>query len=305
MKRVVISLLAVWVFGASVFAQEQTMVFTRVPVDPALLGTAGASSASSESVTWSAFGNSAAMGFNTNRFGIAADYAQWAPGALGSERMAIASCVALGSKLHLSLAALYSKGASYEMFDDKGVSAGEFQMSDMMGAIGLSLLLSPQFSVGVNARYASQQLYEEGGLSSVLADLYLMYKVSMFQFSAGARSLGPSQEDASSLKFGAPSSANLAAWAEIPASAHSFGIGLNSDVFFNGGVSVSAGAEYSFNKMVFVRGGYQYATDKAPIPSYASAGLGLKIAGITLDASYVLASKTVGGSFNVALGCRF
>ena len=305
MKRVVLSLILALGFGIAAGAQEQSMVFTRIPADPALAGTAGASAASSESVNWAAFGNSAAMAFHNGRFGVSADYSQWAHSALGSDRMAIASFISLGPRFKLSLAALYGMGASYEMIDDRGVSTGEFQMSDMMGAVGISLLLAPQLSVGVNARYAMQQLDRSGGPSSVMADAYLMYKLGAVQLSAGAMSLGPGTKDEAGASFGAPASGNLAAWAEFPVSVHSFGVGLDSDVFFNGGVSVSAGAEYSFNKMLFARAGYHFATDKAPIPSYASAGLGVKIAGVTLDAAYFLGSSTVGGSLNLALGCRF
>lgn len=41
----------------------------------------------------------------------------------------------------------------------------------------------------------------------------------------------------------------------------------------------------------FARLGYNYASDKAPVPSFASVGIGFRIRSVRIDASYILPEK--------------
>ena len=51
------------------------------------------------------------------------------------------------------------------------------------------------------------------------------------------------------------------------------------------------GVEYSYRNAAFARLGYNYASDKAPVPSFASVGIGFRIRSVRIDASYILPEK--------------
>ena len=65
------------------------------------------------------------------------------------------------------------------------------------------------------------------------------------------------------------------------------------------------GAQYGWNDMVFARAGFHLGTGKAPLPTYASVGLGVKFVGVHLDVSYLLASKVLGNTLCVGIGYAF
>ena len=79
----------------------------------------------------------------------------------------------------------------------------------------------------------------------------------------------------------------------------------DADVFFTGGVGAALGAQYGWNDMVFARAGFHLGTGKAPLPTYASVGLGVKFVGVHLDVSYLLASKVLGNTLCVGIGYAF
>lgn len=70
-------------------------------------------------------------------------------------------------------------------------------------------------------------------------------------------------------------------------------------------MAAAAGARYAFRDMVSVRTGYHFGTDKSPLPSYLSVGLGVKFFGVHLDFAYHLANELLGGSFKIGLGYSF
>ncbi len=87
---------------------------------------------------------------------------------------------------------------------------------------------------------------------------------------------------------------------------HALSATAETDILFAGAVMAGAGIEYSFRDLLFVRGGYHYgAPHKAVVPSYGSAGLGVKFFGISLDAAYLFGSEILKNSFCVSLGYEF
>lgn len=57
--------------------------------------------------------------------------------------------------------------------------------------------------------------------------------------------------------------------------------------------------------IAFLRAGYHYGTQDKGLPSFASAGLGLKFAGVELNAAYLFASEALGGTMTFGLGYSF
>ena len=65
------------------------------------------------------------------------------------------------------------------------------------------------------------------------------------------------------------------------------------------------GVEYTIVDIVSLRGGFHYGDAAKAVPTYASLGLGVHVAGLVFDAAYLLASETVGGSLCITLGYSF
>lgn len=57
--------------------------------------------------------------------------------------------------------------------------------------------------------------------------------------------------------------------------------------------------------IVFLRAGYHYGTQDKGLPSFASAGLGVKFFGVELNAAYLFASDAIGGTMTFGLGYSF
>ena len=64
------------------------------------------------------------------------------------------------------------------------------------------------------------------------------------------------------------------------------------------------GVEYGFAEVAYARAGYHYGGETI-LPSFASAGLGLCLGHLELDAAYVFASDVLGNSFSLKIGVWF
>ena len=73
----------------------------------------------------------------------------------------------------------------------------------------------------------------------------------------------------------------------------------------SGAVMLNAGAEYCFADILFARAGFHYGDAAKAVPTFISAGLGAKYAGVQLDAAYIFASPTIGNSLMLTLGYAF
>ncbi len=58
------------------------------------------------------------------------------------------------------------------------------------------------------------------------------------------------------------------------------------------GVSASFGAEYSFRRMVYARGGYHLGNQSSGEQRWGSVGLGFRFWHITLDGAWILAQSS-------------
>ena len=77
------------------------------------------------------------------------------------------------------------------------------------------------------------------------------------------------------------------------------------DYLFSGALMAGLGLEYCIVDIVSVRAGYHYGDAAKALPSFASVGLGVKFAGVHLDAAFLLASKTLGNTLMIGLGYSF
>ncbi len=113
-------------------------------------------------------------------------------------------------------------------------------------------------------------------------------------------------KSASGDSFGPPTSATVGVeWLKVFSAIHSLRLVVDADYYLSGDITAASGAEYSFKNFIFLRAGYHYGSKDKGLPSFASAGLGVKFAGVQLNAAYLLASETLGGSLMIGLGYSF
>jgi len=305
MKRLTFALVSL-LFCAGLGAQEQALVFTRTHSNPVSASLAGADATLSDRISWSAFGNAAAMAFYGGSFDAAVSYTQWAPSTQRADRFAFGAAYHSAGIFSVAIGGNYAKGPSYDVINEDGVSSGTFGTSDMLVGGAAALRLGEKFSLGANVLYARENLFVDGSLSAVLADVSFLYRTGGLRLSAGFAHLGSSVQDNEGTEFSAPASVRLAAgYSAAIAEGHRLELLADGDVYLTGAVSVAGALQYSMNDMLFVRGGYHYGSALSPLPSYLSLGVGANVAGIRIDVAYLTASKTMGNTISFSLGYGF
>jgi len=188
----------------------------------------------------------------------------------------------------------------YEIVSEQGVSMGQFTPKNSLVGAGIAFAVTKNISVGANFKGISSNLAKDISASSFATDIVAVYSGKDVELSAGAYNIGKG------LDYGYGSN-NLPSLARVDARySLPFGLGLCAEgaYLFNGGIMAGAGVEYEIAKMIDLRAGYHYGDDNA-IPSYAALGAAFKIAGISLDFSYLLASENLAGTLMFGLRYSF
>ena len=299
-------------FSATVVAQEAapavepvatSMHFATISPSAAYTGTAMAGTASVSSMAWSGFSNAAVMPFYKGKFDVQLAYQNWAPKSTKSMNLAGGVAYRAG-KFGVSLGFARFGGAKYKVVDDLGVVRGEFAPSDMNINLGLAYGIGEHFSVGLNAKYLTSALTDKDSYSAFAGNVFFMGRYSDITFAVGASNIGTPVKNRTE-SFALPMSATAAvSYGKVFAEKHGIEASADFNYFFSGGLTAALGARYAYNDLVFVSAGYHLGTQKAPLPSFASVGLGVKYFGVRLEASYMLGG-TLGNTITAGLGYSF
>ena len=170
---------------------------------------------------------------------------------------------------------------------------------------GAGYAVNSFFSLGVNVKYGKEQLLKDYSKSAVAADFFAAGFFKGFELAAGVSNLGGKIASESTGDFSLPAAFTLAgSYMKVAAGVHHLEARFKFDHYFSGSTGVSVGAQYGYAGLVYVRGGYHYGGETI-IPSFASAGLGLHLYNITIDAVCLFASETLQDSFGLSLGVEF
>ena len=288
------------------YAQSDAMSYLRIARDPASAGMGFAGAASTSGTAWSAFRNASVIPLSESRMDIGLNWQSWAPQGAKSNNINFGSAFRLGERFGVAVGAAYQGGESYSRIDETGKASGTFSPGEMIVGGGLGFEIIDGLAVGINMRYASQKLAKDASYSAVCGDAFVTYSLKSLNISAGVSSIGTSVKGADGSSYSLPASATLGLdWTAGFAEVHSVKIAADADYFFSGGLSAALGAQYSFRDMIFARAGYHYGSDAAPLPSFATLGLGVKFAGVQLNAAYLLASEALTGTLTIGLGYSF
>lgn len=296
MKRIII--IALCALGIN--ANAQTMQFLNVNQDAAASAVAG-TGVGRPADAFALENNMAAASLSTSEFAAEIGYGMWQPNTSKTGVVSAAGYLQLNDKVALGAAFKNFSEAEYSITSADGRNTGSFKPSEMAAGLGVSFKVSEGFAIGLNAKFASSTIAESAKASSVAADLSLAYAGNGLQAGLAVCNIGGKVDYGAETKYSLPSIAKAGAAYTIAGLTAS----AELDFLFSGGLMAGLGAEYWVKDIVAVRAGFHYGDSAKAIPTYASAGLGFNLAGVKLNAAYLLASDTLGGSMMFGLGYSF
>lgn len=284
---------------------SDALPFVRLGHDAVRESMAGAGMTSSSSIAWSSFDNSAAVAFSDNMVDAAIS---WHKDVNSSTNwFNAAGAWKIKDRLGLSMGLAYGLGEAYDNWISPTETSGTFTPKRMIGNIGASYLILPWLSAGANIHYATMTLAESYTYSAVSSDIFVMGRQNAFSGALGIAHIGSKVKSLSGDSSSLPSSIKAGLGYENTALEGMVGYNLYLDsdyYFYSRGLSASAGVDITIADLVSLRGGYHYGNKDCIIPSYSSAGLGVKLMGAHIDYAYMIGGPN-SGSMLLSLGYRF
>ena len=296
-------------FPALLHAQpgSEALPHVRIVQDPQAAAMGGAGIVSTASMAYASYTNAAAIPYSEKSLDVAVAYQNWQPSAASTDFISIAGAYNIRDKVGITVGFSYGANPEYETFNAYGESSGMFSPSDMQANVGIGWRFLPFLSAGVNVKYVRSAVAEGHSFGAVASDIFLMSKLEDFKVALGVSSLGSKVTSASGAKYSLPTSVSLGAgYGHVFGEKHGLEILADADWYFSNAVSVEAGAAYTFNDLVSVRAGYHYGGESV-IPSYASAGAGVKFFGVRIDAAYIIGTgdSPLKNTFLIGAGYSF
>lgn len=292
---------------ASANLAAQSVSFVNVSPDARTLSMGGASLAS-EADAYSLYNNPSAMALGTRKMAVGASYTLWQPKTARNALSGVAGFGKIGDKLAIGAGVRYFTHQPYNLSGPNGVITGSYTPKEYAAELGVAYRIIPGLSVGAAAHFIGSDLSEQGQTTAIAADVAATYSVKGFTASVGATNIGGKIKYATT-EYALPSMGRFGLGYTLhSADTHRVSVTAEGDYLLDSqSVMGGLGIEYAFREMVAVRAGYHYGEETKGIPSYASAGIGVCFAGITLDAAYLIAGgdSPLKNSLSVSLGYRF
>lgn len=289
----VLSLLAVLVP-----ASAQSLGFLLLSGDAATsamagIGTATASSAYAPDV------NMAAAALSQGKMDVGAGYTLWSPSFSKNSIISAAGYFKAGKKLAIGADFKLFSIPAYDITTAEGRVTGTYSPKEMALGVGVSYEIVKGLAAGVHVKFASSSMADNAKGSAFGADITLQYQNNGLRAGLAADNLG------SKVKYG-DNAYSMPMRLRAGASYTIVGITAAAEAQMVSGAFMGAiGAQYNLKDILFVRAGYHLGSDKAPLPSYLSLGLGAKFAGVHIDVCYITANQALANSLAVSLGYAF
>ena len=257
---------------------SEALPFVRTDLGPVLSGTAGAAVASTEAGAWSAFRSGAAASVSENLSNVAV-------------QMRLNGSFP-GGAAALSLKPMDNLGVAIGLMYQIGDKVGDYRTSDILLAAGAGFNITETLSVGVNARYAKQQLLSNLAYSGLSFDFSVMDRFSdAVSAIAGVSTLGGKVTSTSGNQYSQPANVYTGAELRYDISDGVLSADAMAEYYFSGSYAAALGAAYTYQEKATLRLGYRYASEWCVLPGQFSAGAGYNFGSISLDASFTRISS--------------
>lgn len=215
----------------------------------------------------------------------------------------------LTERMRLSGYAVYGICEEYETVNQSGIPTGTFSPGQLIVCGGFEYGFTDYLNAGVKVKYMKETLSQQASYSAAASDIYAIgdFLLSMqSSVSVGLKisNLGTKVRSVSGDKFSLPSAIKANAAYSFDFYKGNIKLVAESDYYFHGCIAAGAGAAYTYNDMLSVRAGY-HCGGQSVVPSFASAGLGLKFWGAKIDLAYIFANEIMNNTLAVSLGYSF
>lgn len=286
-------------------AQAQTLPSLLIGSDAAGLGIGNATVAA-EATAYSLDNNVAAMSLGDARFAAAASFGLWQPSYADDKVAGAAAMFRPADRWAAGLSFRHLAQPEYNIVSDSGLESrdGTFAPAEFNIAMGASYAVTGYLSAGIAARLTRSSLAPEASATVPGADIGLYFRLNGISAGLSVNNLGPKAKYGET-GYPQPSLLKAGAGYRLDLDTYSVGTAVEADVFFTGVFMAAIGLDYSFKDILCIRAGYHYGNESKTVPSYASAGFGVKFFGVWLDAAYLFGSPVLKNSFCVSLGYSF
>ena len=307
MKTTIHSFISILFLSAvSIGAGAQSLPSLLVGSDAASLGKAGVS-VSSAAGAYALENNVAAMSLAKDKFNAGVSYGMWQPDYAGNKVMGAGAMFKATGSLAFGASFKYLSSPSYDTVTESGTTSrdGSFTPKEFNIALGASYAFNEYFSAGLTARFLNSSLAEESSATVFGADLGIFFSKNSLSAGLSVNNLGSKANYGEDSAYSQPMLVKAGAGYDFGFGKSVLGISAEADYLFEGAFAAGAAAQYGWNDTVFLRCGYHYGDSSKGIPSYASAGVGVKFFGININAAYILASEVLKKSLSISLGYSF
>lgn len=301
MKRTIL-IAVLSICGLSLAAQSTTMFnFSSFAYNPAASGMAGATMARSQLASGTD-SNPAMMTQAVKPSEIVLAYQYYSPKMDRSMPLSLAYGQKI-DKFAFSVAATYLIEKPYDIvIDPSGAASATYTPKDLQAGLAVAYQVIDCLSLGANGRVLYSDLAEGARFTGFASNVFVAFHKGMFAATAGVSNVGPKVNKLYSLPSSATVAGSVNATELGPCA---IAADVDFDYYFNGGIGVNVGAQFTAADILYLRAGYHYGSNKAPVPSYASAGIGLGYSVFRVDASYLFASDILANTFSIGLTFAF
>ena len=294
---------AVLVSGYRLQAQVLPSLLLNQDAASLAMGSAGVSS---DAGAYALENNVAAISLAEQKMAVQAGFGMWQPSYSDLKTIGLAGMYRVSDKIGVALDFKYLMMPSYSEVTGNGsdIRDSEFSPSEMGLSAGFSYAILDYLSAGITLRYAGSTLGPEANADVFGTDIGVFFKKNAVSAGLSLNNLG-SEVKYSEVGYAQPMLLKVGAGYDLKLGNSALLFSAQADVLFAGGIMAGAGCEYAFKDMLFARAGYHYGDAVNAVPSYGSAGLGVKIAGVCLDVAYLYGSKVLSNSMCISLGYSF
>ena len=179
---------------------------------------------------------------------------------------------------------------------------GPFSPSENVIGAGASFRILEGLSVGVTGRMAASTLAKDAKATAYGADISVCYKHDPIQLGLAFCNVGTKVSYGEDSSYPQPMMLRAGLSYRI---LEGLKAQAEADWLLAGGVVGGAGVEYCWNEKVIARTGYHIGTGIMQGASFGTLGLGCRLSGFCLDATWVYAGANHRNTLLVTLGYAF
>ena len=283
----------------------QSLEFLNISSDPYSYSMGG-NTLTLDANSFTVTNNASAMAYAEDYMYASVSYMAWQPEILNNNMMGLSGFYRMG-KLAVGISGKYYTHTPYDITDNLGFVSEMYTPVELSTEVAAAYKLFLGLSVGANIRYTLSSMIKGGDASALSADISVSYKLKGLMASVAVTNIG-SKIDYGYGPYDLPAMAKAGV-------GYKYGINEKNTLLvsaeadyliYKGGIMAGVGAEYNYDKMISARVGYHYGDDNA-IPSYASAGIGINIFGLSVNGAYIMGfgDSPLNGSYILSLGYDF